>query len=112
MHPPPPPSPPLSELPRLTSSLQKTGGALGSGYGIASGELRLVEEEGYEQARRVRNVAAHLRRRCFVHKPLSIVVANSGVPEEVRGGEERRERPLNLWRQTQKHAGCTFMFSV
>lgn len=42
-----------------------------------------MEEEGYEQARRARNVIAHLRRGCFAHKPLTIVVANSGVAEEV-----------------------------
>lgn len=46
--------------------------------------LRLREEDGFEQARRVRNVIEHLRRGSGSHKPLVVVVANSGVAEEVR----------------------------
>ena len=46
--------------------------------------LRLREEEGYEQARRLRNVIEHLRRGCAAHKPLVVVVANSSVADEVR----------------------------
>lgn len=33
----------------------------------------------------MRNVIEHLRRGSAAHKPLVVVVANSGVPEEVRG---------------------------
>lgn len=56
------------------------------GYGaedVSVSPLRLREEDGYEQARRVRNVIEHLRRGSAAHKPLVVVVANSGVPEEV-----------------------------
>lgn len=57
------------------------------GYGteaVSTAPLRLRQEDGYEQARRVRNVIEHLRRGGAAHKPLIVVVANSGVPEEVR----------------------------
>lgn len=47
-------------------------------------KLRLVEEEGFEKARRTRNVIAHLRRAASKHTPLAIVLGNSGVAEEVR----------------------------
>ncbi|CAM9100724.1 unnamed protein product [Ectocarpus fasciculatus] len=46
--------------------------------------LHLRQEDGYEQARRVRNVIEQLRRGSAAHKPLVVVVANSGVPEEAR----------------------------
>eukprot|EP00752_Nemacystus_decipiens_P016511 g14759.t1 len=57
------------------------------GYGAEEASmapLRLRQEDGYEQARRVRNVIEHLRRGGAAHKPLVVVVANSGVPEEAR----------------------------
>lgn len=46
--------------------------------------LQLREDEGYEQARRLRNVIDHLRRGCAAHKPLAVVVANSSVTDEAR----------------------------
>lgn len=58
-------------------------GLSSSGYDKGAARLRLREDEGYEQARRVRNVIAHLRRGCSTFKPLVIVVGNSGTPEEV-----------------------------
>lgn len=66
--------------------------SVGSGnptYGGGGQPLRLREEAGYEQARRVRNVIAHLRRGSATYKPLVVVVANSGVTEEVRKKAER-----------------------
>lgn len=57
------------------------------GYGaedVSTAPLRLRQEDGYEQARRVRNVIEHLRREGAAHKPLVVVVANSGIPEEVK----------------------------
>ncbi|CAM9987283.1 unnamed protein product [Ectocarpus sp. 4 AP-2014] len=53
--------------------------------GASTSVLQLRQEDGYEQVRRVRNVIEHLRRGSAAHKPLVVVVANSGVPEEVRG---------------------------
>lgn len=68
-----------------------------SGYDTGGASLRLREEEGYEQARRVRNVIEHLRRGCAAYKPLVIVVANSGVPEEVKHGVDKNERTQALF---------------
>lgn len=71
-------------------------GLSSSGYGKGAARLRLREDEGYEQARRVRNVIAHLRRGCSTFKPLVIVVGNSGAPEEVMETSGLRSRFV-LW---------------
>lgn len=73
------------------------------GYGtddVSTSPLRLREEDGYEQARRVRNVIEHLRRGCAAHKPLVVVVANSGVPEEVSGGRGWKGRAERMYGAT------------
>lgn len=46
--------------------------------------LELLEDEGYELARRLRNVIGQLRRGCAGHKPLVVVVANTSVVDEVK----------------------------
>lgn len=63
--------------------------------------LELVEDEGYELARRLRNVIGQLRRGCAGHKPLVVVVANSSVADEVREGQEVAEDGVALTGNTR-----------
>lgn len=78
---------PRRPLPTLVvSHYPLPAGPRSAGYGAGGAALHLVEDEGYECARRVRNVIAHLRRGGAAYKPLVIVRANSGVPEEVSAG--------------------------
>lgn len=59
-------------------------GHSGPSQSVGDRKLRLVEQEGYEQARRVHNIIGHLRKGASSHKPLTIVLSNSGAAEEVR----------------------------
>lgn len=83
---------------RFSLACQYSAEPSGPNHGSGGQRLRLHENEGYEHARRVRNVIAHLRRGCAAFKPLMVVMANSGAPEEVKAREQRGKQLIDFSR--------------